>query len=78
MKDNNCGDDAITFIPYYGHLWDIVIPDNRDIISNNIIERTFLSPYFWYKIQDIIRKTDIATNVIIHKMTESINFNTIL
>ena len=75
-------DYSSEFCPYDGHLCDTSIPENTYISSNEIIEIRyfFLSSLHIsgtkYRIHSGKKQT--ATNITIHKITESIEYNKIL
>ena len=70
------------FLPDHGPLRETVIPENTDISSNNNTESIDSVLIYLHisgkKYRIFSRKTDTATNITLHKMTERIQNNTIL
>ena len=79
MVHNNCGDDYSTVIPDVGYLCVTVITEKVVFMSNNIptvIDSVLLSLNIGgTKDKIYLSKTDTATNLTIHKMTEIIESN---
>ena len=81
-KYNNCGDDSSNFLPYYGHLWYTVVPENTYLSSNNIPESIYsVLPFLRIagkKYRILSSKIDTATEITIHRMNERVKSTKIL
>ena len=81
-EDKNWGDNSSTVLLDDGNLCDTVIADNTYISSNRIPEIQYLVlsfiPICGDKYSIYSRKTETATNIIILKNTESIEYTNIL
>ena len=81
-EEDNCGDYFIVFLTYDLNVCDTIIAQNTYLRINKILESTYSilsslhicgSKYRIYS-----RKTETATNINIHRTTESMDSNTIL
>ena len=79
MENNNRGDDYSMSLIDDGHFCDTIINENKDLSTNDITESRyqFISSLHVgdakYRIKS--SKTEHATNITIHKMTEMIESN---
>ena len=81
-EENNLGDDSSMFLAGYGNLCDTIIAANIYLVRNNILQSIFLILSYLriggakYRIYS--QKTETATNITVHKITERLEYNTIL
>ena len=82
MVDNNFGGDYGAGLPYSGYVGDTVAAENTYLSTNNIPEIKYLVLFSLNiggsKYRICSRKTDTATNITIHKMTERIDSENVL